>query len=135
MRGLSSFFLVAGLPLLAAFSKQEGGVRTVTSHDTVFVSMVKGPGAGVYHFRPDSVLVKRGDVIRFTNESNTIHNVQFLQVPEGADVGPYKRGPFLMTKGETYSIVIGEGFVPGTYIVVCAPHVSMSMSGRITVQR
>src|SRR6266568_28484 len=101
---------------------------------TAFVSMVKGPGVGEYHFKPDSVLVKRGDVVRFTNESNTIHNVQFFQVPEGADVGGYKRGPFLTAKGETYAIVIGKGFVPGTYIIVCAPHVSMYMSGRIIVQ-
>ncbi len=144
MRRSSGLMLMAGLFWLTAFSRYDSGVRTnrngrlvdtiAADHDTVFVSMVKGPGVGEYHFKPDSVLVKRGDVVRFTNESNTIHNVQFFQVPEGADVGGYKRGPFLTAKGETYAIVIGKGFVPGTYIIVCAPHVSMYMSGRIIVQ-
>lgn len=105
-------------------------------HDTVVVNLVVDPiKSSSFRFKPDSVFVKQGSVVRFINGSYVMHNIEFRQIPTGAKIGKARSGPYLSRKGQTYDILIGEGFVPGAYKYVCLPHEAMMMAGHIIVQK
>lgn len=104
-----------------------------------------------FAFEPAEVKVQRGDTLRFVQMTNTPHNVEFRDVPAGsvfAEPGQYssngtgsstkaappRMGPFLLTRGEVYEVVIDEHFVEGVFYYVCTPHVPMGMTGRIVVE-
>ncbi len=113
---------------------------------TIVVEMVD------FAFQPEEIRVRRGDTIRFVQTTNTPHNVEFRDVPEGTrlrsqpigalptvsgpiDGPPPRVGPFLVSEGQTYEFVVGDWFVAGTYDYVCTPHVPMGMTGRFIVEK
>lgn len=104
-----------------------------------------------FAFKPAEVKVQRGDTLQFVQMTNTPHNVEFRDVPAGSIFAeaeqyasngtggittpmPLRMGPFLLTRGEVYEVVIDEHFVEGEFYYVCTPHVPMGMTGKIVVE-
>ena len=105
-----------------------------------------------FAFEPADVRVAPGDRIRFIQAAAVNpHNVEFRDGPPGAEWGATgvpvatadvtvggdeaapRMGPLMMGLGVTYEVVIGEGFAPGTYEIVCTPHETQGMKGTLTV--
>jgi manganese oxidase len=86
-------------------------------------------------FEPASFEVRRGDVVRWIHAGAVPHNVEFptQDLPDGANLGDLRMGPYLAAPGETWELEIDERFVDGTYGFVCTPHVPMGMVGTMTV--
>ena len=81
-------------------------------------------------FEPDSVALRRGDVLRFTLVSG-IHNASFP-----ADRNPGKTGlpaptELLQAGGQTKDVPLD--LAPGEYTYQCDPHVAMGMIGKVVV--
>ena len=90
---------------------------------------------GTLRFEPDNVNAEPGDVVRFLYEGTMPHNVEFVRngMPDGSDLEDVIASPYMMKQGDTYEVKIDEGFRNGTYNFVCEPHVSLGMTGSITV--
>lgn len=133
------------LLLAAATSDARGQEREGDGGQVVRIEMVD------FAFEPSEVKVQRGDTLRFVQMTNTPHNVEFRDVPAGSvfaepgeysssDMGsstrpaPSRMGPFLLTRGEIYEVVIDEHFVEGVFPYVCTPHVPMGMTGKVVVE-
>lgn len=112
----------------AAAPAQENGDR-----DVVVVKMIE-KSATSYAFSPSEVTVERGQTLRFVQEGQVPHNVEFKDPPDESRLDGIRMGPFLMGRGETYEIRIDERFSEGTYDYICTPHVTMGMTGKIVVR-
>jgi plastocyanin len=85
----------------------------------------KPPGAGPgavkivnFEFTPQTVVVKPGTTVTWTNADSTIHDVK--------DTSPLANPPGpSMGKGDTFSITYAQ---PGTYSYVCGIHPYMTGS-------
>jgi manganese oxidase len=90
---------------------------------------------GSMRFEPADIQVRRGDRVRFVQEGDMPHNVQFVRndAPDAVELGDAWSGPYLSAKGEMYEIEIDERFLDGEYSYVCTPHIAMGMKGTITV--
>lgn len=101
-----------------------------------------------FAFSPAQLVVTYGDTVRFLQTTATPHNVEFVEVPDGTRLGqpvaataagawmtPPRMGPFLITKGQAYELVITDAFSEGTHEYVCTPHVSMGMRATLVVTR
>lgn len=138
-----------GVVLLAVFGATASAAQSVSAAapaDTVTIEMVD------FAFQPAAVTVRVGDVVRFVQASNSPHNVEFTDVPDGARLGdeyvlpveeigtraaaypPERMGPYLVQKGETYAFTITDAFVAGEYRYICTPHVTMGMKGKLVVE-
>lgn len=106
--------------------------QTDAEPQTVVVRLIDKSSAE-WRFEPSHITVNPGDTIRWVLEDMVPHNVEFKKTPDGANLGDAQMGPFLMTKGATYELVIDERFVVGPYDYVCTPHEAMGMKGSITV--
>jgi plastocyanin len=113
--------LVVALPLAA-----QGAPHVIT------VKMADAPG-GQFVFHPAAITAQRGDTVRFVQASSAPHDVDFKKVPKGAKLGAESTGPYVMTPGQTYDLVIDSRFVDGVYEFVCDPHESVGMHGTLTV--
>ena len=122
--GLAAVLFVAASDAMAQVA--------VMGQRTVIVKMVDQSTAQ-WRFEPEEVTVKRGDIIRFVLEDVVPHNVEFKDVPKGTKLGDARMGPFLMTKGQTYDVIIDGRFAEGTHEYVCTPHAAMGMKGTIVV--
>jgi plastocyanin len=73
-------------------------------------------------FQPSSATVKVGDVVQWTNDGNAIHSVTFDN----------QQVPSLDTQngGEKFEV---KFLKPGTYHYICIYHVTVGMTGTITV--
>ena len=111
--------------------------------ETKVVQMV-GDDKGA-RFEPATLTIKAGDGIRFEVVSLPPHNVSFdpAVVPEAAkavlkanmpsqDMGELS-GKLLNNVGETYTISFAN-VPPGTYEVICTPHMAMNMKMKVIVQ-
>lgn len=98
----------------------------------VVVEMVE-TSATSFAFRPSEVEVPKGATLRFVQAGAVPHNVEFKSSPDGARIDDIRMGPFLLTRGETYEIVLDERFPAGSYGFVCTPHEAMGMVGTLTV--
>lgn len=111
--------------------------------ETKVVQMV-GDANGA-RFEPATITVKAGDGIRFEVVSLPPHNVAFdpAVVPEPAkavlktnmpdqDMGELQ-GKLLNNIGETYTLSFAN-VPPGTYEIICTPHLAMNMKMKVTVQ-
>jgi plastocyanin len=127
--------LLGVVPLCAPeLQGQEQVAMSSADEPRVFaVSMVdKSPTQFV--FEPSVITVEPGDVVRFVQEGIQPHNVEFRDGPQGANMpGAPTMGPFLITAGATYDIVIGETVAEGEYDFVCTPHQALGMKGKIIV--
>jgi plastocyanin len=115
---------------------------TLPTGKTIVVNMIQ-KGAGM-RFEPSDITVEHGDAIKFVNVSGGPHNVAFdpAKIPAPAK-GPLSTGmpgqlspltgPFIATPNGTYTMTVAT--VPaGKYPYFCTPHVSMGMTGTITVK-
>jgi plastocyanin len=101
----------------------------VTVHE---VRMVTTQGGASGTFEPANLTVKKGDVIRFTNDGGTAHNANFNTQQNSGKAGLPPATPFLTAAGQTADVTITMD--PGTYNYQCDPHVAMGMIGQVTVQ-
>ena len=98
----------------------------------ITVKMADAPG-GQFVFQPAAITAQRGDTVRFVQASSAPHDVDFKKVPKGAKLGAESTGPYVMTPGQTYDLVIDSRFVDGVYEFVCDPHESVGMHGTLTI--
>jgi plastocyanin len=125
----------------AAGATASGTAMPITGK-TVSVNMV-GDAKG-YRYEPNTITLKVGDGIKFTNVSGGPHNVTFSpdSIPAGAQaqlqanmpqtMAPLT-GPLLVTPNQTYTISFA-GVKPGVYHFYCTPHLALGMRGQVTVQ-
>jgi plastocyanin len=111
---------------------------TGTTHEIKMVGDEKG-----YRFEPASLTVKMGDGIKFVMVSGGPHNVAFdaatipedmkaqlqANMPNSADFS----SPMMMNANEAWTVSLGN-IKPGTYAVICTPHLAMGMKMEVIVQ-
>jgi plastocyanin len=100
-----------------------------TVHEVRMVTTQNGASGT---FEPANLTVKKGDVIRFTNDGGTAHNANFNTQQNQGKAGLPPATPFLTTTGQSADVTITMD--PGTYNYQCDPHVMMGMVGQVTVQ-
>jgi plastocyanin len=97
----------------------------------------------VYHFVPNQLTIKSGDVVVFHNVSGGPHNVSFWadSIPAGTQATinanmPDRMGdlagPLLVAPNETYTITFA-GAPAGEYGFYCLPHLAMGQVGKLTI--
>lgn len=100
--------------------------------------------AGAYKFEPTALTIKSGDGVKFVNVSGGPHNVAFdaATVPEDVKAQlmanlPNTQGnmdsPMMMQPMEAWTASFGN-IKPGTYGLICTPHLAMGMKMDIVVQ-
>merc|ERR1719160_1887801 len=96
-------------------------------------SVKLGSDSGGLVFVPDSVTIKSGEAVQWTNNAGFPHNIVFDEdnVPDGVDVGSLSREDYLNAPGEQYELKFSK---PGTYAYYCEPHRGAGMQGKIVVQ-
>lgn len=99
----------------------------------IIVKMVD-VSATAFRFEPAAVTVQPGDTVRFQQTTTTPHNASFTDAPAGSNLGEAQTGPYLITQGQTYDVLIDSRFVGGTYKVICVPHQGMGMVEVLTVR-
>ncbi len=125
---LSVLSLVAWIP-----GPTEGSVQgPEDAPDVVEIRMVD-KGGGQWRFEPAEVEVVIGQTVRFIMDDIIPHNVQFKDMPDGADLGSLVMGPFLIQKGDTYEVEVDGRFALGSYEYVCTPHEPLGMVASMTV--
>lgn len=125
-------YLVVGLLFLGITGPANSRSAPDSEPETVVVEMVD-EGSATWRFEPARVTVQPGDTLRFVQRDIVPHNVEFRSVPDAADLGEARMGPYLSAKGQTYELVIDERFGTGVYDYVCTPHAPMGMKGIIEV--
>jgi plastocyanin len=120
---------VAVAPLARA---QSGAVVTAAPHSIV-ITLVERPGAMLFAFEPSTFTAERGDTLRFVQAAATMHNVHFKTQPKGAKLGSAAISPYLVAKGQAYTVVVDSRFTDGTYELVCDPHETIGMHAFLTV--
>ena len=124
--------------LLAILCLTSAPVRAQTASTArghvVVVKLVTRGGAMPFAFEPASVIVQRGDTLRFVEDAGVMHNVHFKSHPDGAKLGAAAAGPYLTSKGQAYTLVIDGRFTDGKYEFVCDPHELLGMKGVLTVE-
>lgn len=96
-----------------------------------------------YHYIPNTLTIKPGDVVNFHNVSGGPHNVGFWadSIPAGAaavltasmpnQIQPMV-GAMLVDQDAVYTINF-TGAPVGTYKFYCLPHLAMGMNGVLTI--
>merc|ERR1712178_187069 len=92
-----------------------------------------GSDSGGLVFVPDSVSIKSGESVQFSNNAGFPHNIIFDEdnVPDGVSADSLSREDYLNAPGETYSVKFDKA---GTYGYYCEPHRGAGMQGKIVVQ-
>ncbi|MBE9043676.1 plastocyanin [Pleurocapsales cyanobacterium LEGE 10410] len=91
--------------------------------DTVEVKM--GSDNGMLKFVPETVTIKEGDTVKWTNNKMSPHNVVF----ENASDKSHKN--LVFSPGEGYESTFSES---GEYSYYCEPHRGAGMVGKIVVE-
>jgi plastocyanin len=84
-------------------------------------------------FQPSEIAVQRGDTVRFLQTSSAPHNVAFRKRPKTAKPGGAATGPYVISAGQTYDLVIDQRFPDGAYAFACDPHEGAGMHGVLNV--
>jgi plastocyanin len=116
--------------LLPGFAPQEA--ETEPSGRLIIVKMVDKSTAQ-WRFEPETVTVTPGDTVRWVQEDDVPHNVEFREVPDDSELGDATMGPFLLNKGDTYDLVIDRRFTLGMYDYVCTAHWALGQTGVLVV--
>ena len=98
----------------------------------IIVKMVDAPNSQ-FTFQPSAIAAQPGDTLRFVQASSTPHDVSFRKRPKAAKLGSAATGPYLITPGQTYDLVIDVRFPEGVYDFVCDPHEGAGMHGTLTI--
>lgn len=111
---------------------------TGTTHEVKMVGDEKG-----YRFEPASLTAKAGDGIKFVMVSGGPHNVAFDAATLAEDVKAQLQAnmpnstdlssPMMMNANEAWTISLGN-VKPGTYPIICTPHLAMGMKMELIVQ-
>lgn len=135
LRAIATLTVAAAVATILSASAQaqtSASEHTVAGMDIVVVRMLdKSPTS--YAFEPSLVTVTPGQTIRFVQQGEVPHNVEFKDAPPGARLDDARMGPFLTSKGEAYELRVDDRFSAGTYDYVCTPHAAMGMKGTIVV--
>lgn len=127
---------LVSLAMVAALAAPALGMTKVAAvpgpGHLVVVKMVKSGGSD-YRFSPAAVTVQPGDTVRWIQDSDAPHNVQFDSSPKGAKLGAAQSGPYLTSAGQTYEVVIDGRFPAGKYAYECTPHGAMGMKATLVV--
>ena len=123
--------LAAALVALPVMGGQRLAATGAPGH-VVEVKMVKQGGSN-YRFAPDNITVQPGDTVRWIQDSDAPHNVQFDSWPKGAHLGGAQMGSYLTAPGQTYQVVIDGRFPAGKYAYECTPHGMLGMKATLTV--
>src|SRR3954466_7523970 len=118
--------------LLAAFGVS-AATQALAQAKTVDVSMAQSPKM---RFVPETVTIKTGDTVKWTNPHNISHTVTFDPSKAGAKenaalpagVEPFDSGPVEEEGTFSHSFT-----VKGTYKYVCVYHEGMGMVGTVIV--
>ncbi len=122
---------IAGI--LALSTPTLGQNPTSAKPHTIVVNLVVTGGSKPYAFEPSNITVQRGDTVRFVNTVAVMHNVHFKTHPSDSKLGSITTGPYLITKGQIYNVIIDKRFTDGTYTFVCDPHELLGMHGTFIV--
>jgi plastocyanin len=89
-----------------------------------------GSGPGSFAFSPSTATIQAGEVVRFSNETSTVHTSTSGTggVDPGVPDGNWDTGNLAEDTSRCVRIN-----VPGTYPFFCTPH-PVSMTGTITVE-
>ncbi|MEP7065916.1 MAG: plastocyanin/azurin family copper-binding protein [Gemmatimonadota bacterium] len=98
----------------------------------IMVKMVDAPNAQ-FAFQPSNIDAHPGDTLRFVQASAAPHDVAFRKRPKAAKLGAAATGPYLVSVGQTYDLVVDGRFAEGVYDFVCDPHEGAGMHGTLTV--
>lgn len=112
---------------------QERMAMSSDAEPKVFAVRMVDKSPAEFAFEPSIITVEPGSVVRFVQSGIQPHNVEFKEGPAPTIAGAPKMGPFLITKGATYDIVIGADVAPGEYEFVCTPHEALGMKGTLVV--
>jgi plastocyanin len=97
-----------------------------------------------YIYKPETLTIKSGDVVRYVNKSGGPHNVSFWadSIPSGAadalkknmpnQMAPLE-GPLLTEPNAVYEVSFA-GAPKGEYKYYCLPHLALGMKAKLTVQ-
>jgi plastocyanin len=107
-------------------------LATLGKPHLIIIRMVDQPDAK-FAFQPSQISALRGDTVRFLQASSAPHNVAFRARPKMAKLGAAATGPYIVTAGQTYDLVIDQRFPDGQYAFVCDPHQGLGMQGTLTV--
>ena len=129
----------ATTPAAGATSATAAQPATGKTWDVKMLGDAKG-----YRFEPATLIIKRGDAVRWTVVSGPPHNVTFWpdSIPENASAQLQANMPNTMSPltgpldtniGGTYTISFA-GVPAGTYKYYCTPHLAMGMKAQLTVQ-
>jgi plastocyanin len=158
--------MVAGLTLVLAAcgGEQKAGDQQAGTPDTAAANApaanapAAAPAAGTgkthnvdmvlegskYLYKPETLTIQSGDVVRFINKSGGPHNVSFWadSIPSGA-ADPLKKnmpnqmapleGPLLTEPNAVYEFSFA-GAPKGEYKYYCLPHLALGMKAKLTVQ-
>ncbi|HKT07087.1 MAG TPA: plastocyanin/azurin family copper-binding protein [Gemmatimonadaceae bacterium] len=116
--------IACAAPVAAAQAAPHGHLITV--------HLVDRPN-GQFAFDPGTINAQRGDTVRFVQQSSAPHNVSFRTHPKDAKLGGAAVGPYILSSGQTYDLVIDTRFPDGTYTFACDPHESVGMKGTLVV--
>merc|ERR1712159_633050 len=96
-------------------------------------SVKLGSDSGGLVFVPDSLTVKSGEAVTFTNNAGFPHNIVFDEdeVPDGVNAEALSKEDYLNAPGETYTVKFDKA---GSYGYYCEPHRGAGIKGKITVQ-
>jgi plastocyanin len=131
----SQILITASFAALIALSARANGQTAAPAHPHVIVvKLIDKGGPMPYAFDPAIAVAERGDTVRFTNTVNVMHNVRFTKEAPGSKLGATMTGPYLMTKGQTYDVLIDGRFTDGTYAFVCDPHEAIGMKGTLIIK-
>lgn len=128
--------MLAGMAMAAApeLQAQERMAMSSADEPRVFAVGMVDKSPTQFVFEPSVITVEPGSIVRFVQQGMQPHNVEFKDGPQGGSMpGTPTVGPFLITKGATYDIVIPEGVALGEYDIVCTPHQALGMKGKIIV--
>ena len=101
---------------------------------TIVVKLIEQAGPMPYGFEPANFTAEPGDTIKFVQAASVLHNVHFKTTPKGARLGSAAVSQYLLTKGQSTSLVIDSRFVDGKYEIVCDPHETIGMHAFLMVQ-
>merc|ERR1712217_77133 len=92
-----------------------------------------GSDSGGLVFVPDSLTIKAGESVVFTNNAGFPHNIVFDEdaVPDGVNTEAISKEDYLNAPGETHEVKFEKA---GEYGYYCEPHRGAGMKGKIVVQ-
>ncbi|MBI4500865.1 MAG: hypothetical protein HY700_06855 [Gemmatimonadetes bacterium] len=118
--------MLRGLLVLAVVGAASGSLMpnrasaptTARPPQTIIVRAVDR-SATLHRFQPADITVQPGDTVRWLQTTDIPHNVEFKQVPEATNLGSQRVGPYLVSPGQTYEIVVDGRFACGACTTTC----------------